>query len=83
MEKLNNSSEIIHYLKAGEILTSNSNDYYVFRNDKIHCYEDGNHFVLKEDDFIDLYQKVDFYIVEENMEIDLDKDEEYYRYYKK
>ncbi len=84
MEKLNNIQEAILALKDKEILTTNKKDRYVFKKNNIYVYNNGTSFVLTLDDFKELYKEKTFYIFEEEGSfIDNDKDEAYYRYYRK
>lgn len=84
MEKLNSLNEVLLALKDGEILTSNKVDRYILKNKKIYVYNNGTSFVLSLEDFKDLYEKKTFYLFkEEGALIDNDKDEAYYRYYRK
>ncbi len=84
MEKLNNIQEAILALKDKEILTTNKKDRYVFKKNNIYVYNNGTSFVLTLDDFKELYKEKTFYIFEEEGSfIDNDKDEVYYRYYRK
>ncbi len=83
-EKVKDFNEAIYILKSGEILTSLRKDKFVYKKDRIYRYFDGSCFVLKEDDFLVLYKDVDFYIYkDESVNIDQEKDEAYYRYYRK
>ena len=83
MQKLNDIKETVAYLKEGEIVTSNGKDQFVMKNKKIYRYYDGTHFGLDLSDFVNLYKNNNFYLYEEALEVDEQKDEEYYRYYKK
>ncbi len=84
MEKLNNIQEAILALKDNEILTTNKKDRYVFKRSNVYVYHNGTSFVLTLDDFKELYKEKTFYIFEEEGSfIDNDKDEAYYRYYRK
>ena len=84
MEKLNNIQEAILALKDKEILSTNKKDRYVFKKNNIYVYNNGTSFVLTLDDFKELYKEKTFYIFEEEGSfIDNDKDEVYYRYYRK
>ncbi len=84
MEKLNNIQEAILALKDKEILTTNKKDRYVFKRNNIYVYNNGTSFVLTLDDFKELYKEKTFYVFEEEGSfIDNDKDEAYYRYYRK
>lgn len=84
MEKINSFKEVLLALKDKEILTTKIKDKFVFKKGKIYCYTNGSSFSLDVDDFIDLYKDEVFYIYEEEgASIDEDKDEAYYRYYRK
>jgi len=83
MEKLKDISETLKYLKEGDIVSSNGKDQFIIRNKRVYRYFEGNQFSLTLDDFIDLYKNTNFYLYEDSNEIDEDKDEAYYRYYKK
>lgn len=83
MQKLNDINEALSYLREGDIITSTGKDQFVLKNDKVYTYNQGNHYGLEVKDFIDLYRKTVFYLYEDSIEIDQDKDEAYYRYYKK
>ena len=84
MEKLNNLNEALEYLKSNAILTSDGNDQFVYHKGKISRYFCGSSFTLSVADFMMLYDKTDFYLYQNNTnEIDEDKDEDYYRSYKK
>lgn len=83
MQKLNDINEALSYLREGDIITSTGKDQFVLKNDKVYAYNQGNHYGLEVKDFIDLYRKTVFYLYEDSIEIDQDKDEAYYRYYKK
>lgn len=83
MTKIENIREALAYLNDKEIITSNGRDLFVAKDDKVHVYDSGSHFVLSVKEFVELYEKCQFYIKEEGVEIDETKDEAYYRYYKK
>lgn len=83
MLKMKDIKEALDYLMQNEILTSDGKDQFIFKKDKIHYYNEGTHFIIEVNDFLDLYKKNSFYLYEETIEIDEDKDEAYYRYYKK
>jgi len=83
MEKLKDISETLKYLKEGDIVSSNGKDQFIIRNKRVYRYFEGNQFSLTLDDFIDLYKNSSFYLYEDTNEIDEEKDEAYYRYYKK
>lgn len=83
MVKLSDINEAISYLKEGEIITTNGKDQFVVKNSKIYRYQDGTSFFLELKDFKDLYKNTNFYLYEDLVLVDEDKDEAYYRYYKK
>ena len=83
MQKLRDTKEALSYLKEGDIITTNGKDQFVYKNEKVYCYADGNHFGLSVTDFVSLYINKTFYLYEEPITIDETKDEDYYRYYKK
>lgn len=84
MEKINGINEAIFRLKDKEILTTNLKDFFVYKNKRVYRYFNGSAFSITLEDFLDLYKNTDFYIYEdESVYIDAEKDEDYYRYYKK
>lgn len=84
MEKLETFTEVLLSLKDKEVLTTNKKDRYILKKDKIYVYREGASFVLSLEDFRDLYQEKTFFVFkEEGTYIDNDKDEAYYRYYRK
>ena len=84
MEKINSFSEVIIHLKEKEILTTKNKDFFVYKKEKVFRYFNGSCFAISIEDFIELYKKETFFIYEESGTfIDNDKDEAYYRYYKK
>lgn len=83
MQKVKDINEAIAYLRDGDILTKNGKDMFAFKNDRVYRYDNGTKFSLTLEDFYSLYKNNDFYLYEEAIEIDDQKDEDYYRYYKK
>ena len=84
MEKLETFTDVLLSLKDKEVLTTNKKDRYILKKGKIYCFMDGTSFVLSLEDFKDLYQEKTFFVFkEEGAYIDNDKDEAYYRYYRK
>ena len=83
MELLRNMNEVLSSLYDGDILTSNGKDRYILKGEKVFCYDQGTRFSLSIEDFSELYKKNRFYLYEESVEIDENKDEAYYRYYRK
>lgn len=83
MELLKDMSEVLAYLRKGEILTSNGKDQFVLKKERVYRYCEGTRFSLELKDFVQLYTKNRFYLNEESVQIDESKDEAYYRYYRK
>ena len=84
MQELKNIYEAINALKDKEILVTNKNDRFILSKDKILHLFNGNSIKMELNDFKELYKDVTFYIYEDNnIYIDNEKDEAYYRYYKK
>ena len=83
MQKLRDINEAMVYLKEGEMLTENGTNRFVMLDGRISCYDSGTRFSLDLKEFKELYQKNSFYLYEETVQIDEDKDEAYYRYYRK
>lgn len=83
-EKIDNINLAISYLKDREILTTAKKDQFILKKDKVYRYFNGSCVVLTLDDFKQLYKETIFYLYEEDgVSIDNDKDEAYYRYYRK
>lgn len=83
MQKIKDINEAISYLKQGDILTENGKNNFVFKNNRIYNYDEGTRYSLELEDFVKLFNKNTFYLYEESAEIDENKDEDYYRYYRK
>lgn len=84
IEKINSLNEVLYHLKEKEIITTSKKDQFVYKNDKVYRYFNGSCFVLSVEDFVDLYKNETFYLYDDDSaSIDNDKDEAYYRYYKK
>lgn len=83
MEKLRDINEALAYLKQGDIVSSNGKDQFIIRNKKICHYDNGSFFSMNVSDFLDLYKNNNFYLYEDSVYIDEEKDEAYYRYYRK
>ncbi|MBR0461154.1 MAG: hypothetical protein IJJ00_00340 [Erysipelotrichaceae bacterium] len=84
MEKINSINEVIAHLKDRELLTGNGKDIFVYKKDKVYRYFNGSSIAMSPEDFISLYGQETFYLYEENgVYIDEEKDEDYYRYYRK
>lgn len=83
MIKVNGIKDAIGYLREKEILTSNGKDQFILLDNKVYRYYDGNQFSLPLKDFSELYKDIDFYLYEDIVTVDEEKDEAYYRYYKK
>ena len=83
MQKIKDINEAISFLKQGDILTENGKNNFVFKNNRIYNYNEGTRYSLELEDFVKLFNKNTFYLYEESAEIDENKDEDYYRYYRK
>ncbi len=83
MRRLNDIKEASKYLLNGEVLTSNGEDLYYLRKEKVFCRRQGSSFILTVEDFLNLYANTVFFLYEEENGIDEEKDEAYYRYYRK
>ena len=83
MQKLEEMDEIIFALKQGDMLTCDGKDRFVYKKQRVYCYNQGTRFGMDLDEFKELYRKQVFYVYEEQIEIDEEKDEAYYRYYPK
>jgi len=84
MKKIESFEFVKEYLKEGAILTTDLKNRFAFRNEKVICQRDGSSYKLKMDDFIITHHKETFYLVEDDdVYIDDNKDEDYYRYFKK
>ena len=83
MIKVNNIKEAVAYLREKEILTSNGKDQFILLDNKVYRYYDGNQFALPLKEFSELYKDTSFYLYEDVVTVDEEKDEAYYRYYKK
>ena len=81
---INNIDEVIEYLNDGLVLINEKGMKFVKRKDNIQYFYNGSAFKLKIEDFKDLFKDDKFDIYEDNdVIIDDQKDEDYYRYYKK
>lgn len=83
MNKINNILEALEEIKNGEILTSDGTNVFYLKDDKIRIKSNNAYYNLTFEDFIKLYKKVVFTYYKNDNVIDEDKDEAYYRYYKK
>ena len=83
MQRLNDASEALEYIREGDIVTTDGKDQFLERNGRVLRYSEGTRYSLEIKDFLELYQKTVFYLYEESAEIDEEKDEAYYRYYRK
>ena len=83
MEKISNVAEALLILKDRYVITTNGKDHFVFKDNRVHHYHDGNHYSLSENEFLELFNKNSFFYYEETVVVDETKDEAYYRYYKK
>ena len=84
MEKINSFNEVLDLLKHKEILCGIHRDLFVYKKEKVYRYFNGSSIAMDPDDFIELYRDETFYLYENNDSvIDEEKDEAYYRYYRK
>ncbi|MBR2685455.1 MAG: hypothetical protein IKE59_05340 [Erysipelotrichaceae bacterium] len=84
MKKCEDFHEAIAYLNEGEMLTTKDLDQFFIHKDRVVRRFRGSHYTLSFEDFKELYRDTVFYLYEEVQEtVDLEKDEAYYRYYKK
>ena len=83
MERISTIGDVLDYLRDGAIITKTGKDQYVLKGERVVCYSNGTRYSLELKDFYEMYKKTIFFIYEDSVEIDQDKDEAYYRYYKK
>lgn len=84
MERCKDFNEALYYLKEGEMLTTRELDQFYLDKGMVERRFHGSHFRLSWEDFKELYQGTVFYVYEDSEElIDPEKDEAYYRYYRK
>lgn len=84
MERLRDINEALLYLKDKEVLTNDGKTLFVYKRSRVFVYSDGSSYSLEPDEFRELFSKTVFYLYEDNSsEIDQEKDEAYYRYYRK
>lgn len=83
-ERIENINLAIAYLKDREILTTPKKDKFILKNNNVYHYFNSNCIAIPLDDFKDLYKENIFFLYKEDgVSIDNDKDEAYYRYYRK
>ena len=83
MKKLESMREVLEALKAGEVLTTNASDLFTYKKEKIRVRSEGTRFSLSLEDFLELYKHKTFFLYSDDNAIDEEKDEAYYRYYRK
>ncbi len=83
MKKLESMRDVLEALKAGEILTTNASDLFQYKKGMIRVRNAGTRYSLSLEDFLDLYQHSTFFLYSDDNAIDEEKDEAYYRYYRK
>ena len=83
MERISTIGDVLDYLRDGTIITKTGKDQYVLKDERVVCYSNGTRYSLDLKDFYEMYKKTIFFIYEDSVEIDQDKDEAYYRYYRK
>lgn len=84
MEKIDSFEETLMYLKDKAVITSDGRNLFYLSNGYVVNKFNGSSVKMKKEDFIELYRDKTFYLKEDNsIFIDDEKDEDYYRYYKK
>ena len=83
MNKIEEIISAIEYLNNGEYLTSDGQNLFYLKDNKIKIKDKNANYSLNIEDFMKLYKNVIFYIYKNDIEIDDSKDEAYYRFYKK
>lgn len=84
MEKVKDFNEALFYLKEGAVLTSDGINMIIMRHQRYYVCSKGSSYTLNETDFFELFKDCNLYCYEDTgAEIDLNKDEDYYRYYRK
>ena len=84
MEKIDSFEETLMYLKDKAVITSDVRNLFYLSNGYVVNKFNGSSVKMKKEDFIELYREETFYLKEDNsIFIDDEKDEDYYRYYKK
>ena len=84
MEKIDSFEETLMYLKDKAVITSDGHNLFYLSNGYVVNKFNGSSVKMKKEDFIELYRDETFYLKEDNsIFIDDEKDEDYYRYYKK
>ena len=84
MEKIDSFEETLMYLKDKAVITSDGRNLFYLYNGYVVNKFNGSSVKMKKEDFIELYRDETFYLKEDNsIFIDDEKDEDYYRYYKK
>ena len=84
MEKIDSFEETLMYLKDKAVITSDGRNLFYLSNGYVVSKFNGSSVKMKKEDFIELYRDETFYLKEDNsIFIDDEKDEDYYRYYKK
>ena len=83
MNKIEDIISAIEYLNNGEYLTSDGQNLFYLKDNKIKIKDKNANYSLNIEDFMKLYKNVIFYIYKNDIEIDDSKDEAYYRFYKK
>ena len=84
MEKIDSFEETLMYLKDKAVITSDGRNLFYLSNGYVVNKFNGSSVKMKKEDFIEFYMDETFYLIEDNsIFIDDEKDEDYYRYYKK
>ena len=83
MIRVKDIREAMDYLSEGEILTTNASDTFAYKKGKIVVTASGSRYALSPEDFVSLYMHTPFFLYHDDNAIDEEKDEAYYRYYRK
>ena len=84
MEKIASFEEVLLYLKDKAVISTNGKNMFYLKDGNIIHKFNGNSISIKKEDFIALYKDEEFYLLDDDgAYIDEQKDEAYYRYYKK
>ena len=83
INEINKIINVLDELEKGEYLTSDGHNLFYMKENKIRIKSENANLSLSIEDFEKLYKNVVFYLYKNDIEIDDNKDEDYYRFYKK
>ena len=83
MQKLNDIAEAVGFLKQQCVLKDGGKSMFVMKDGRVFCYSSGTRYSMSLEDFVQLYKNTGLYLYREESGIDEEKDEAYYRYYRK